>query len=67
MVVPAQGPSGRRCAHASAVELQAVGSFPQPDSSGNKGRTIRVFVERCRIVFKEAGGAEVPLLGAAAA
>ena len=35
-------------------------------TAGNKGRTIRVFIEQCRIVFKEAGGAEVPLLGAAA-
>jgi chemotaxis protein CheD len=33
-------------------------------TSGNKGRTVRVFVERCRVVFKEAGGTEVSLLGA---
>jgi chemotaxis protein CheD len=35
-------------------------------TAGNKGRTVRVFVESCRVVFKEAGGTEVALLGAAA-
>jgi chemotaxis protein CheD len=35
-------------------------------TAGNKGRTIRVFVEEARVVFKEAGGTEVALLGEAA-
>jgi len=35
-------------------------------TAGSKGRTVRVHVDGCRVVFKEAGGAETPLLGMAA-
>jgi len=36
------------------------------ETAGTKGRTVRVHIEGCRILCKEAGGAETRLLGAAA-
>lgn len=53
---------------AATLELLAEMRIPvaAKETAGSKGRTVRVHVEGCRIVCKEAGGPETALFGVAA-